>query len=637
MLAQQQQQPPPTQWVMHVSHTKNSRFWKGAHAAPFLEGAHYTLRAAPLSAAQPTLPQPLQLTLPCPSPSLSRQRPAMAPATRPSRATPHPPAPRPPFLPPSLQVHIAQAHLLPKVLAEHGLGPQLLVVERPVLEFIVRAYTREAGVRALSRALAAVCRHVAVGVVLAAEEGGGGGVAAGPGDGASDVGAASASAGAFYGSGDVRRPAAQQPQARPAPQTRARGGGSAAALPEWDELPCAVLPPPPGVGGSLLHAHDAAVPPPAAVDATRPGGGVAPPPPGHAGGHATEDVPYTGLPGGAPYPPDLLHTRAAVVVVTPELVARVLGPPKFLDNEAAERVTGPGTVAGLVWTAAGGAVQYVEAAVVNAATAGDRLGRLTLTGQVGEVLEESARIALSWIRSRAPELGLAPLLQPGAGAGGAPLALPPLGGALPAPGEEQPQPLWQPLAAAPPRCDGVRAAAALLSFDDEASALHGDGASSLPPRAGAQLADAPAPGALYRASTAALKPPSSSPPLSWDVHVHLPAGAVPKDGPSAGITLAVALVSLLSGRAARADTAMTGELSLRGLVLPVGGVKEKLLAARGAGLTRVILPARNLPEVVSEFGEGMVPGLEVVGVERMEQALAAAFEPPYLLLPRTRL
>jgi ATP-dependent Lon protease len=112
---------------------------------------------------------------------------------------------------------------------------------------------------------------------------------------------------------------------------------------------------------------------------------------------------------------------------------------------------------------------------------------------------------------------------------------------------------------------------------------------------------------------------------SQDLHIHVPAGAVPKDGPSAGVTIYTALASLLTGQRVRADTAMTGEATLRGRVLPVGGIKAKVLAAHRAGLTRVILPARNardLDEVPSEVRAGM----EFILAEDMTQVLGAALE-----------
>jgi ATP-dependent Lon protease len=111
-----------------------------------------------------------------------------------------------------------------------------------------------------------------------------------------------------------------------------------------------------------------------------------------------------------------------------------------------------------------------------------------------------------------------------------------------------------------------------------------------------------------------------------DIHVHVPAGAIPKDGPSAGVAMFMALVSLMTGRIVRNDTAMTGEISLRGLVLPVGGIKEKVIAAAGAGLKRVMLPARNRKDY-EEIPEEVRGQLEFVWLERVEEAVAAALEP----------
>jgi ATP-dependent Lon protease len=111
-----------------------------------------------------------------------------------------------------------------------------------------------------------------------------------------------------------------------------------------------------------------------------------------------------------------------------------------------------------------------------------------------------------------------------------------------------------------------------------------------------------------------------------DIHVHVPAGATPKDGPSAGVAMFTALVSLLTDRTVRSDTAMTGEISLRGLVLPVGGIKEKVVAAAAAGLTRVMLPARNRRDF-EEIPQGARDRLEFVWLERVDDAIAAALEP----------
>jgi len=111
-----------------------------------------------------------------------------------------------------------------------------------------------------------------------------------------------------------------------------------------------------------------------------------------------------------------------------------------------------------------------------------------------------------------------------------------------------------------------------------------------------------------------------------DIHVHVPAGATPKDGPSAGVAMYTALVSLLTNRAVRSDTAMTGEISLRGLVLPVGGIKEKVVAAAAAGLKRVMLPARNRRDF-EDIPEDARQRLEFIWLERVDEAIAAALEP----------
>jgi ATP-dependent Lon protease len=111
-----------------------------------------------------------------------------------------------------------------------------------------------------------------------------------------------------------------------------------------------------------------------------------------------------------------------------------------------------------------------------------------------------------------------------------------------------------------------------------------------------------------------------------DIHVHVPAGATPKDGPSAGVAMFMALTSLLTGRAIRSDTAMTGEISLRGLVLPVGGIKEKVVAAHAAGVKRVMLPARNKRDF-DDIPEEVRNALEFVWLERVDDAVAQALQP----------
>jgi ATP-dependent Lon protease len=196
----------------------------------------------------------------------------------------------------------------------------------------------------------------------------------------------------------------------------------------------------------------------------------------------------------------------------------VLGPSRF-EAEIAERTSVPGVATGLAWTPVGGDILFIEATRIPGG------GRLILTGQLGDVMKESAQAALSLVKSKHRELGIAP--------------------------------------------------------------------------------------ELFEKS---------------DIHVHVPAGAIPKDGPSAGVAMFTALVSLLTGRNVRADTAMTGEISLRGLVLPVGGIKEKVLAALHAGLKRVMLPARNRKDW-EDIPEEARNGLEFIWLERVEQALEAALEP----------
>jgi ATP-dependent Lon protease len=177
--------------------------------------------------------------------------------------------------------------------------------------------------------------------------------------------------------------------------------------------------------------------------------------------------------------------RIGPAVVDADDIVTHLGKPKVWKDEAKDRTDVPGVATGLAVTGAGGDVLFVEASV----TDGER--GLTLTGQLGDVMKESARIALSYIEANAARLGIDPTA------------------------------------------------------------------------------------------------------LAGRVHLHVPAGAVPKDGPSAGVTMTAALMSLLTGRKVRGDVGMTGEVTLQGKVLPIGGVKQKVLAAHRAGLTEVVLPARN--------------------------------------------
>lgn len=277
------------------------------------------------------------------------------------------------------KVHIARRHLLPKKLGEHGLTEETVELEDAALDAIIRDYTREAGVRQLTRELTKICRAV-----------------------------------------------------------------------------------------TLKMARQ-------------------------------------------------LEGKSAPLKIVEDDLRDYLGKPRFF-NEVAERTSIPGIATGLAWTPVGGDILFIETSRMRGK------GRVEITGQLGDVMKESARAALSYIRSRAEELGVEPNFL-----------------------EEQ------------------------------------------------------------------------------DLHVHVPAGAVPKDGPSAGVTIFTALASLLTGRKVRSDLAMTGECTLRGRVLPVGGIKAKVLAAHRAGIKKVILPAKNerdLDDVPADIREE----IEFLFASDMSEVLAAALE-----------
>ncbi|MCB9667687.1 MAG: endopeptidase La [Myxococcales bacterium] len=196
-----------------------------------------------------------------------------------------------------------------------------------------------------------------------------------------------------------------------------------------------------------------------------------------------------------------------------------LGPPRF-TSEVAERVEEAGVATGLAWTSVGGEILFIEATRMHGS------GKLQLTGQLGEVMKESAHAALSFVRARAKQLNI--------------------------------------------------------------------------------------PEDFLNKS---------------DIHIHIPAGAMPKDGPSAGVTLMTAIVSLLTGIRVRHDVAMTGEITLRGRVLPVGGIKEKVLAAHRAGIKRVIMPERCSADI-EEVPQEIRDTLEFVYVTKVDEVLAHALEKP---------
>jgi ATP-dependent Lon protease len=207
--------------------------------------------------------------------------------------------------------------------------------------------------------------------------------------------------------------------------------------------------------------------------------------------------------------------------ITSEVVVELLGAPHFLDEEMEERTKEPGVAIGLAWTPAGGDVLFVEASRM----AGP--GTLTLTGQLGEVMKESARAALSWFRAHAATYGADP--------------------------------------------------------------------------------------DFFKSS---------------EIHLHVPSGAIPKDGPSAGVTMVTALASELTRRPVRGDIAMTGEITLSGRVLPVGGIKEKVLAARRVGIREVILPRQNEKNINEDLTEELRRELTVHYVQSVDEVLLLALLPP---------
>jgi len=204
-------------------------------------------------------------------------------------------------------------------------------------------------------------------------------------------------------------------------------------------------------------------------------------------------------------------------VIDSALLESCLGPQKYF-SEIAERLEIPGVATSLVWTAFGGEIIFVEATRMSGK------GNLHLTGQLGDVMKESAQAAMSYIKVNADQFDLDP-----------------------------------------------------LSFEKS------------------------------------------------DIHIHVPAGAMPKDGPSAGVAMFAALASLFTGVRVRHDVAMTGEITLRGRVLPIGGVKEKVLAAHRAGIKRVLVPTRNQPDLV-EVPPEIRNDVEFVMVQNMREVLGEALE-----------
>jgi ATP-dependent Lon protease len=208
--------------------------------------------------------------------------------------------------------------------------------------------------------------------------------------------------------------------------------------------------------------------------------------------------------------------KEGIVEVNAKNIIDFLGPVKFFA-EVAERTIEAGVATGIAWTQAGGEILFIESTRMQGS------GKLTITGQLGDVMKESAQAAMSYVRSKAKELG--------------------------------------------------------VTIKDYSK---------------------------------------------YDYHIHVPAGAIPKDGPSAGVTMAISLISLFKGESTKAYVAMTGEITLRGIVLPVGGIKEKILAAKRAGITTVILPKRNEKDLI-EVPEKAKEKMTFQFVEKVDEMLPLVF------------
>jgi len=204
--------------------------------------------------------------------------------------------------------------------------------------------------------------------------------------------------------------------------------------------------------------------------------------------------------------------------VTPEIVREYLGVPKYrAEKEVEERVKNPGVAVGLVWTPVGGDIVFIEASRMRGGK------QFTMTGHLGEVMQESMTAALTWTRANAERYGIDP--------------------------------------------DFFR---------------------------------------------------------KQDIHIHVPSGGVPKDGPSAGAAMVTALISLLTGRPVRDRLAMTGEMTLSGVVLPIGGVKEKVLGAKRAGIKEVLLPADNEPNAVADLPPDILGDMKITYVHNLDEVLEHA-------------
>jgi ATP-dependent Lon protease len=364
--------------------------------------------------------------------------------------------------------HIARQFLVPRQIEEHGLTPAHIHFKDGALRRLIREYTHEAGVRNLEREIGAICRKVARRVAEAV-----------PDDPDQDL-----------SRGQDVAPPADLPGGH---------GNEHEAQPDPDMA----YPLPSGEGVQNVQA---------AADGWAGGGADI-----DVDANADADVGGSGKDGHTPAQ-QAAGVRVRTRIINEKNLEHYLGPPQFSYGMAEEQDE-VGVATGVYWTPMGGDIISVEVTVM------EGKGNLLLTGQLGDVMKESAQAALSYARTRARRLGIDP-----------------------------------------------------ARFE------------------------------------------------KTDIHIHVPAGAIPKDGPSAGVTMATALVSALTGRKVRRDVAMTGEITLRGKVLPIGGLKEKVLAAHRAGISTFILPRKNEKDLV-EIPQKVRRQLELRAVDDLDTVLSIALRP----------
>jgi ATP-dependent Lon protease len=376
--------------------------------------------------------------------------------------------------------HIARQFLVPRQIEEHGLTPAHIHFKDGAIRRLIREYTHEAGVRNLEREIGAICRKVARRVAEVMPE-------------TEDL-----------------QPAGRQPgtNGTEEPVPTASGASSdGASSGEQSAKPLA--------GYTEALEREAVVARSASVDAGDDQEGpsdmapVTPQVGQETAGPAANGDGKAGAGGGKPIRPRIIHEKN---------LEQYLGPPRYSYGMAEEQDE-VGVATGVYWTPMGGDIISVEVTVM------EGKGNLLLTGQLGDVMKESAQAALSYARTRARQLGIDP-----------------------------------------------------ARFE------------------------------------------------KTDIHIHVPAGAIPKDGPSAGVTMATALVSALTGRRVRRDVAMTGEITLRGKVLPIGGLKEKVLAAHRAGISTFILPRENEKDLV-EIPQKVRRQLQLHPVDDLDTVLRIALRP----------